>query len=260
MERIFAVALQTMHNDQARVDRIAVNLANVSTPGYKREVVGVQPFGQVLEAARPEAAVAAEGSAADGAGADARLVVQVRTDVRPGTVKVTGQPLDLALEGDGFFEVMTEAGPAYTRQGDFRIDGRGRVVTAAGHPVMGAGGEIVVGTVAPAIDEMGNVTDPSAAAGAAAPAIARVKVVRFAGAAALQRLGDGLVAAGPEMTVVTDGSARIRQGALENANVSSMQEMVQLIQTMRHFESMQKVVQGYDELLGMAIRKLGDLT
>lgn len=256
MERIFAVALATMHNDQGRVERIALNLANVSTPGYKREVTGVRPFGQMLEAARPAAAATAS---ADG-GTAAAPTFQVLTDARPGTLRMTGQPLDLALASDGWFEVMTESGPAYTRQGNFGVDARGRLVTASGLPVMGTSGEIVLGTRAPTIDEAGNVRDPSAAAAASAAPLARLKVVRFQAPSALQRLGDGLVAAGADMTVVSDGSAQIRQGALENANVSSMHEMVQLIQTMRHFESMQKVVQGYDELLGMAIRKLGDLT
>jgi len=83
--------------------------------------------------------------------------------------------------------------------------------------------------------------------------------VRFQDPARLERLGAGLVAAGAGMTLVADGQARVQQGALENANVSSMQEMVQLMETMRHFESIQRVAQGYDEMLGTAIRRLGDL-
>jgi len=69
-----------------------------------------------------------------------------------------------------------------------------------------------------------------------------------------------MVSAGAGMTVVDDTNVQIRQGALENGNVSSMQEMMQLIRTMRHFESMQKMTQGYDDMLGTAIRKLGDLS
>jgi flagellar basal-body rod protein FlgG len=241
-----------------RVDRIALNLANVATPGYKREVVAVKPFARALEEARPAAAGAPPAQATGGPGAQA--AVAILADARPGTIKVTGHALDLALVGDGFFEVMTEAGPAYTRQGDLQVDARGRLATARGHPVMGTNGEIVLTTQRPAVDAAGNVTEPGVVTAPGTP-LARIKVVRFERPGSLQRLGDGLLAAGEGMALVPgDGSARIRQGALENANVSSMHEMVQLIETMRHFESMQKVAQGYDELLGMAIRKLGDLS
>lgn len=85
-------------------------------------------------------------------------------------------------------------------------------------------------------------------------------MVRFDSPKTLRRLGEGMVAAGTGMAVVDDAGLQIRQGALENGNVNSMQEMMQLIQTMRHFESMQKMTQGYDDMLGTAIRKLGDLS
>lgn len=190
--------------------------------------------------------------------------VQVLTDTRPGSIRVTGQRLDLALAGDGFFEVETEAGPAYTRQGSFRVDARGRLVTAQGHPVMGRNGDIYLTTQTPVIDAAGRITEPDATTGpsAADPGapIAQLRIVRFENPRVLERLGDGLVAAGPGMAVAQDGEAQIRQGALENANVSSMHEMVQLMETLRHFESMQKVAQGYDEMIGQAIRRLGELS
>lgn len=140
----------------------------------------------------------------------------------------------------------------------------GRLVTAQGYPVMGKNGEIFLTTQTPVIDSVGNVTEPNAATGPSAvnpgTPIAQIKVVKFDTPKTLQRLGEGLVAAGTGMTVVDDVNVQIRQGALENGNVSSMQEMMQLIQTMRHFESVQKITQGYDEMIGTAIRKLGDLS
>ncbi len=89
--------------------------------------------------------------------------------------------------------------------------------------------------------------------------VAQLKVVRLADPQRVQRLGDGLVVGGGAATVLGEGQARVRQGALENSNVTSAREMVELMQTMRHFESMQRIAQGYDELLGVAIHKLGDL-
>ena len=254
MQEIFAITLASMHQDMARLDGVALNLANVSTPGYKRGVVATQPFATLVEAS--EGHVGA--SAADAMG------VQVLNDMRPGTVKLTGEVLDVALVGDGFFEVTTPSGPAYTRQGNFRKDALGRLVTAQGYPVMGKNGEIFLTTQTPVIDATGNITEPNATTGPSAinpgTPVAQLKVVKFDSPKTLQRLGEGMVSAGAGMTVVDDASVQIRQGALENGNVSSMQEMMQLIQTMRHFESMQKMTQGYDDMLGTAIRKLGDLS
>lgn len=254
MQEIFAITLASMHQDMARLDGVALNLANVSTPGYKRGIVSTQPFATLVDAVDGRA----DASAADATG------VQVLNDMRPGTVKLTGELLDVALAGDGFFEVTTPSGPAYTRQGNFRKDALGRLVTAQGYPVMGKNGEIFLTTQTPVIDAMGNITEPNATTGPSAVSpgtpVAQLKVIKFDSPKTLQRLGEGMVSAGPGMTVVDDTNVQIRQGALENGNVSSMQEMMQLIQTMRHFESMQKMTQGYDDMLGTAIRKLGDLS
>jgi len=258
MDRVLALALASMHQDMNRLDVVAHNLANATTPGYKRQVVTHPRFGEVLAEATEVQAAGADPAAPAGPAS------RVLTDARAGTLKVTGRPLDLALEGDGWFEVLTDAGPAYTRQGDLRVDARGRLVTAQGFPVMGRGGEIVLTTPRPVVDAAGNVTEPEASSGPAAVApgtpVAQLKVVKLANAVTAPRLGNGLVASQAPVTLASEGEVAIRQGALENANVSSMQEMVQLMETMRHFESMQKVAQGYDEMLGAAIRTIGEMS
>ena len=272
MSDAYAIALASLHQDMVRLDRVASNLANVSTPGYKRMIVAVQPFAEVVDglaaslvpgAGVDRATAMASGVIVDGAD-EGRGVLDTRTDMHPGTLKTTGEPLDLALESEGWFEVATPSGPAYTRQGAFHADAQGRLVTAQGYPVMGKGGEIRLTTTTPKIDATGVVTEPDATfAGAStnAPGIAvgQLKVVRFAHPERLTRLGDGLMAPGPELTIADDADIRVRQGALEGSNVNSMDEMLQLMRTMRHFESMQKIAQGYDEMLGTALTKLGDL-
>jgi flagellar basal-body rod protein FlgG len=256
MDHILAVSLATMQHDMQRLDRIALNLANVTTPGYKREVIASRPFVEVLD----QTALSTQDPLAGAISADsAASNVRGLLDVRPGTLRMTGEPLDLALAGDGFFEVATAEGMAYTRQGNFSVDARGRLVTAQGHAVMGKNGEIFLATLRPAIDSTGNITELLSASPVGGAPGAQLKVVRFDNPASMQRLGDGLLAAGAGMVVAGD-DVQIRQGALENANVSTVQEMVQLMQTMRHFESMQKVATGYDEMLGSAIRKLGELS
>jgi len=251
MNEVLAISLHSMQGDMARVEQIGMNLANVLTPGYKRGVAVQAPVGASFAAHLNNAALAGNTAA------PAAAPVEFASDARAGTLKSTGQNLDVALAGKGFFEVVTENGPAYTRHGNFRVDARGRLVTAQGHPVMGTSGEIILNLVNPVIGANGAIT--SGAAGADA-ALAQLKVVEFDNAAKLDHLGEGLHAAGPGMKIVAEDEVRVRQGFLENSNVSSTYEMTSMIQAMRHFESMYKVAQGYDDMVGTAIRKLGDVS
>jgi len=258
MQEVLALALQSMQNDMQRLDRIGTNLANALTPGYQREVAAARPvasFASLVDAG-PRAV-------ADGGGPFRAPLTSllVQTDTRPGSLRSTGQAFDVAIAGPGFFEVATPQGPAYTRQGDFRLDGQGRLVTALGHPVMGRGGEIYPGTAQPRIDAAGSFLPAEGASGpGAAVPLAQLRIVQPDGAARMAHAGDGLLRAEGTVSQVPDAEVQVRQGYLENSNVSSMQEMVHLVQTMRHFESMQKVALGYDEMTGQAIRKLGELS
>jgi flagellar basal-body rod protein FlgG len=234
-------------------------MANALTPGYQREVVAARPLrlGGPSFAALVGAAPVADSAAQAPAGALAPGLL-VQTDTRPGTLRSTGQSLDVALAGAGYFEVATPGGPAYTRQGSFRLDGQGRLVTQQGHAVMGLGGEIHLQSRQVRIDAQGNIFDAAAMDRADRP-IAQLKVVQPAQPSQLRRLGEGLMAIDGQPGPLAEVDIRIQQGFVENSNVSSMHEMVQLMQTMRHFESMQKVALGYDEMTGQAIRKLGEL-
>ena len=238
MDPILSAVLGSMQADMARMDRVAMNIANVRTPGYKREVVTAMPFGARVEAA------------------DAPRLA-VHTDSRPGTLKSTGQPLEFALAGPGWFEVQTAQGPAYTRQGSFRLDAAGRLVTQQGHAVMGVGGEIVLASATPDVDASGRVFEAPGGARDPAP-VAQLKVVQFERDAVLERLGDGLVLPRGTPVLAADNAVRVQQGFLENSNVSQLHEMVRLIETVRHLETLQKVALGYDEMLGASIRKLGE--
>jgi len=243
MDQILSIALRSMQQDARQLDRIGMNLANAQTVGYQRET-----------AARPFAHLAGAIPAPTGAA----------LDVRPGTLRSTGHQLDVALGGPGWFEVRTEHGTAYTRQGNFRVDAQGRLVTAQGHAVQGLDGDIQLPHAMPSIDVQGRIFEgalPGAAPGRTDGApIAQLKVVTAKQGAAAQRLGGGLVLLEGEPQPLPPGEAQVRQGFLENANVNSMQEMVDLMQTMRHFESMQKVALGHDEMMGAAIRRLGENT
>jgi flagellar basal-body rod protein FlgG len=248
MSEVLAVALHSLQGDMGRVESVAMNLANSLTPGYKRSVAVAQPFASLVE----------QGQASSVTGVHAPPAVDPApsgfVDVHPGPVKKTGQALDLALGGPGFFEVLTDDGPAYTRKGDFHMDERGRLVTAQGLPVMGLGGEIALAGDQPTIARDGAIVD--SAGGSRRVELGQLKVVRFEDTRHMTSLGNGLYTAGAGSTELRGGDVQVQQGFLENSNVSTQQEMVELMQTTRHFESVQKAIQAYDELMGTAIQKL----
>ena len=245
---VLAISHQAMQGDMARVQQISMNMANALTPGYKRGIAvqspGITAFSEAIDAAGQQAQ------------ARPSFATSFQVDTRPGTVKRTGQNLDVALVGTGYFEVATANGPAYTRQGSFELDARGRLVTPQGHPVMGRDGEIYLKSANPVISESGVVTDPDATSQEGP--LGALKIVEFESEAPLERLGDGLLGAPAGLAARSADGATVRQGFIENSNVNSAQEMVQLMQAMRHFEGMYKMAQAHDEMLGMAIRKLGD--
>lgn len=244
MNDVLAVSLQALQGDAARLARVSTNLANAMTPGYKREITIRHASGVGLSFA---GLVEAQASAPAAPPASSTEVLR---DMRVGTFKNTGQGLDFALTGRGFFEIATPAGPAYTRHGQFHLDARGRVVTAQGDAVMGTGGEIVL-TAPPSVDSTGAFTENGRV-------VAKLRVVDFDASESLERVEGGF-AAGRQAKGVDENAVQVRQGQLENGNVDTTREMVDLIETMRHFESMQRAVQIHDDMLGTGIRKLGDL-
>jgi flagellar basal-body rod protein FlgF len=239
MNDIQAILLSAMQGDVSRLERIASNLANATTPGYKREL-WVQRVASVEAEAGVDAAVATpdqpQGPARDG---------------RVGTMKPTGQPLDVAIAGNGYLEIAHEQGAAYTRHGQLRVDESGRLVTASGHPVIGQGGEITLTTSAVRIDAAGRIFDGDREVG-------RLKLVTWDRPDEITPIGGGAFVATGTPQPVADGDIAVRQGFLENANVNTATEMVELTQTMRHFESILRMAQGRDEMLGIALRKLGE--
>jgi flagellar basal-body rod protein FlgF len=246
MQDALTVAVHTMHNALARVEGTGLNLTNLTTAGYKRSVAVTRSFSDYL-----------------GIGAftgTRRLPVRVTLpsvdhvpDLKSGGVMFTGNALDFAVSGEGYFEVSTPSGSAYTRKGSFRLDGRGRLVTEQGYALMSQGGELVVTTPQPTVDQAGRVSD-------AGKQIGQIKVVQFSGAQGMVRLQGGLYSQGSAVVAPPDGGdPGVRQGYLEHSNVDSAAEMVSLIESMRHFEAAQKILQGYDDSLGRAIQKLGEL-
>lgn len=225
-----------------RLDMISNNLANVNTPGYKKDKMSFE--GLLASPVNPPAVP-------QGMTADPILQKEnVYIDYAGGMTSQSGNPLDLALDGDGFFAVTTPQGTAYTRQGNFRTSVDGTLVTVDGYPVQGAGGAAihVQGGVVE-IDAKGGVTVDGAQSGA-------ISVVDFAKPYALTKVGNALFVADPQATPLA-ATARVQQGHIEGSNVESISEMVQLIETNRFFEACSKVIQNYDAMASKAANDLG---
>lgn len=231
-------AAASMSELAQRQDRVANNLANVNTVGYKRD----RAFAQALD----------ERIDADGAPRSLRDSGQW-ADLSGGAMVETGNPLDLAIAGDGFFQVRTPDGQTrLTRAGEFLLDADGVVRSPGGLELLGTDGQPI--TLPPsggeiAIHASGEIRIGGVRAG-------EVGVVTVADPAALVRLDGATWDTAGQATAPAAG-ARVQQGMLESANVDPLAEMTELIAHVRLFESQQKSLQTTDEVLGAATRDLG---
>lgn len=232
-----ALAALSMINDMNRLSLIGQNVTNSISTGYKREILSQHAFAQMI---------------LDGGGRQTMAPVPglaTALDMRPGSLRPTGNKLDLAIDGPGFFEIVDQDKTYYTRQGSFTLDATGRLVTAAGEVVNGVNGDIRLSSAFPSIDRQGLVYDGEKPVG-------QLKIVKVDDARQMTRTGQARFALGK--AGIAAGEGVVRQGFLEASNVDTASEMVKLIETTRHFESGQKVIQIYDEMTERAISKLGE--
>jgi flagellar basal-body rod protein FlgG len=233
------LTVASMQIDMRRMDIIANNAANALTPGFKREILAVTG-GLGLTGSKTDVT-------AQQAGAQ---LPSITTDQSPGTPQKTSTPLDIAILGEGYMEVQTDQGLAYTRHGALRLDERGRLVTQAGHPVLGQTGEITISSPTPIIEQDGTVIDQGNTVG-------KIKIVTFERAEQLLSAGNALLVPRDGTTANETSRPRIQQGHLEGSNVDSAREMITLLQTFRHFESSHRSLQAYDEVRDKTFRNLG---
>ena len=233
-----AIAAAGMHSDIQRINIISQNLSNVLTPGYKR----MWPVATSFSALMTPDSGAAPGPAVAG--------IAASIDFRPAPSRHTGNPLDLAIEGDGFFELQDAGGTTYTRQGSLALDAGGRLVAPGGAAVTGVAGEIRLESDNVRIDRTGRILDKDAVVG-------QIRLVRFDDPQKLVPAGQGRYTQGAARLEPAADGATVRQGHVEASNVVPAEEMVRLIETMRHFEGGQKVIQWHDDMLEQALSRLG---
>lgn len=209
---------------ERQLELVSTNLANVSTPGFKRHLGAVQS--QLV------------GVAASG---EQGVTTRERIDFSQGVIERTGNPLDLALEGDGFLEVEGPSGPLYTRNGKLRLDPQGNLVTAEGYAVAWEGR---AGTFDPAGDAPLVSTDGRVSQGA--QQIGRLSLVSFPAQDQLTLTRDGYFLAGPELR--RDAStALVHQGALEGSNANGVSELISMVTVQRSHEMAANILRQVDQ-------------
>lgn len=210
------------------LDTIASNLANSSSAGFRGQR---NVFGSVLAEASHHGRLSALNQVTNSYG----VLSGTEMDPTQGTLTQTGNDLDVALEGPGYFKVQTANGPAYTRNGSFQVSSTGQLTTAAGDPVLGESGSSI--TLPPGPVQVSS--DGTVSAGSTI--VAKLKIVTFPASAMLNSRGASNYTASASEEQPAPGTT-VRQGAVENSNVSPVEGVVQLISAQRSAETMRRVL------------------
>jgi flagellar basal-body rod protein FlgG len=262
MFRSLFTAASGMQAQQFNLDTIANNLANASTAGFRRRRLQFQDLlyqNLVMPgtAATQQTTVAAGLQIGLGSRPAASEIIQLQGDL-----SATGNPLDLTIEGQGFFQVQMPSGEtAYTRSGTFHMDAQGNVVTADGNP-MEPSITIPQGATSITIGSDGTVS-ATLSGQQAAQQVGNIQLALFANPGGLNSVGKNLflstTASGDPVLGTpggTEGLGAIQQGYLEQSNVSVVDEFIQMIVAQRSYEANSRVVRAADEMFQL-VNNLG---
>lgn len=212
-----------MEFDQLKLQSISHNVANMNIPGFKKQLVEHNGFDEQLQH------------------------LQIKTQ---GTLNQTHSPTDIALTGEGYFQVQNDQGIFYTRRGDFQINNQGELTTATGETLLGKSGVIKVEDTQFTIDSQGALLIEH-------HKVDQLNIVQFKQSQLLRYAGNGLYQT-DESPDPCEGTTRVLQGFIEQSNVKSIDEMMDMVKISRHFEASQRVMRTSDNLLATAINQLGE--
>jgi flagellar basal-body rod protein FlgF len=240
MDNTLYVGLSRQVTLQRALDITANNLANADTAGFKFEslIVNADPLDAPAPTNTPVQYVLDTGLARNFA---------------PGTFETTGNPLDLAVEGDAFFTVQTAQGPLYTRDGRFAISADGALVDKNGNAVQAEGGSAITLDVkksSPSIGRDGTVMQDGVQVG-------KITMVRFADRGALSKTGDNRFFSPASNPPLPATDSQVRQGVVEHSNVTPVTEVTHLISISRQYERIAAMMNAASDLSKQAIGRLG---
>lgn len=254
MIRALYTAASGMNAQQANIDNVAHNLANVNTTGFKKSRVEFEDLVyQQIKAPGTPTSQDAEAPIGLETGLGTRVVATAR-NFSTGNLRSTNNPLDLAIEGAGFLQVTLPGGETgYTRAGALHLNGQGQIVTAEGYALEP---QISIPQNARSVSISKNGIVSVAVAGESAPQqVGMIELAMFQNAAGLEARGGNIfvvtAASGEPITGVpgTDGLGTIAQAFLEDSNVSVVEEMVNMILGQRAYEANSRVIRAADEML-----------
>lgn len=230
MSGLVESATAVMRMAERRLDVVAHNVANMSTPGYKRRVGFADAMATRRSGGLPE--------------------IATRLDAAQAQLSATGNAFDLAISGDGYFRVRAGDAVLYSRQGQFKRDAKGLLVTPQGYVLQQAGGgDLHLDGATMRVGQDGTVLDGERPVG-------RIAVERATDPAAMTAVGESFFAASDGIMEESEG-ALVRQGMLEGSNVSLGDEMTQSMVAVRQAETGARLIQLYDELMGRAVSAFG---
>jgi flagellar basal-body rod protein FlgF len=223
-----------MEIDQLKLQSISQNVANMTTPGFKKQAVEQSGFDEQLHVQMNN------------------VVQQLQRfqTLTQGTFSQTHNQNDIALAGKGYFQVQSEQGIFYTRRGDFQVNNKGELATATGESLLGKGGVIKIDENVFTLDAQGTLFIDH-------HQLDQLNIVQFNQPNQLQYVGNGLYQT-DESPIPTDSNTRVLQGYIEQSNVKSIDEMMDMVKISRHFEASQRVMRTADNLLATAINQLGE--
>lgn len=254
------VARTGLDAQNMRMQVIANNLANVNTTGFKRDRANFATLAYqlVTQAGAPSSA---ENKYATGLNVGTGVSIEGTGRIETqGTLNVTNNTLDMAIQGDGFFQVqMPDGRTGYTRAGNFSLTAEGTVVTSDGMPVLPQI-QVPAGTTAITVGADGTVS--ATGADGTASEVGKIETARFVNSAGLQSIGGNLLtetaaSGAPQVGAPgSEGRGLVKSGMLEASNVNVVEELVDMIETQRAYEVNSKMIQATDEMLRNANQQL----
>jgi flagellar basal-body rod protein FlgF len=232
---------------------VANNIANITTTGFKADGALFEEY------------IAPTARAGGTFGADNRLsFVRDRatwTDMSPGAIERTGNPLDVAVDGAGFLAVQTPDGERYTRNGALQINANGDLVTADGYQVLGEAGPITFQPKdrAITISKDGTISVREGETAKTESLRGKLRLVHFQNPAQLQKAGSSTFKAPANVTLAADGNSNFVQGAIEKSNVRAVIEMTRMIEVTRSYSQVANMLAQQTDLQHTAIDKLAEV-
>lgn len=245
MSDIYSITAAALADGRQRLETTSLNAASSTLPGYRRQVPLSRPF--QIDPQGAASATAAGRREAPSPSASAGV------DLRPGQLISTGRALDLSIEGDNLFFGLTDGQQVWlTRAGSFHLSADGRLIGERGLRVLGTDGELRLDSADVEVAADGRILHDG-------QVVASIQLFRADEPLAVRAAGGSLLQAGGGFHAAEGGTGRLRSGALEGSNAQATQVMFDLMTVSRQYESLVRVTQHYDELLGRTIQKLGEV-